>query len=210
MDRPTEPSPPASGGWGQEPPGGWGARPPAQVSRPAASHRGGVRDGCSGGRLLARRFPWRTPLWEEQPVHAVTVTSIVTSLVPAPTTRRRADHHVGAGDNGRRGRRRRPGGRGRRTTSRRPRPTTTRPPSNCPSYPDFCVPPPPPDLDCADIGVETSPSKGPTAPIRCRQRRSGLRKLDRPTARMPGAGPVPGWYPRRGVRSGDLVRGRAW
>jgi hypothetical protein len=32
--------------------------------------------------------------------------------------------------------------------------TTTRAPTrNChPSYPDFCIPPPPPDLDCPDIG----------------------------------------------------------
>jgi len=30
--------------------------------------------------------------------------------------------------------------------------TSTSTPSNCdPSYPDFCIPPPPPDLDCADI-----------------------------------------------------------
>jgi hypothetical protein len=49
------------------------------------------------------------------------------------------------------------------TTTRRP--TTTSPPTtrrrttstkaptrNCdPSYPDFCIPPPPPDLDCPDI-----------------------------------------------------------
>lgn len=32
-------------------------------------------------------------------------------------------------------------------------PTATPRPSNChPSYPDFCIPPPPPDLDCPDIG----------------------------------------------------------
>jgi hypothetical protein len=39
------------------------------------------------------------------------------------------------------------------TTTRRPRPATTRPPAqDCdPSYPDFCIPPPPPDLDCADV-----------------------------------------------------------
>jgi hypothetical protein len=39
------------------------------------------------------------------------------------------------------------------TTTRRPRPATTRPqPQDCdPSYPDFCIPPPPPDLDCADV-----------------------------------------------------------
>jgi micrococcal nuclease len=30
--------------------------------------------------------------------------------------------------------------------------TTTPPTRNCdPSYPDFCIPPPPPDLDCPDI-----------------------------------------------------------
>ena len=38
-------------------------------------------------------------------------------------------------------------------TTRRPRPATTRPPAqNCdPSYPDFCIPPPPPDLDCDEV-----------------------------------------------------------
>ena len=112
MDRPTEPIPPASGGWRLEPPGGWGARPPAGQP-PGGRHRGGVKDGCSGGRLLARRFRGERHSGGA-PVRAVTVTSIVTSLVPAPTTRRpAADHYVGAGDSeGRRGRRRRPGGRG--------------------------------------------------------------------------------------------------
>jgi hypothetical protein len=40
------------------------------------------------------------------------------------------------------------------TTTRRRVTTTTRAPTrNChPSYPDFCIPPPPPDLDCPDIG----------------------------------------------------------
>jgi hypothetical protein len=39
------------------------------------------------------------------------------------------------------------------TTTRRPRPPTTRPPvENCdPSYPDFCIPPPPPDLNCDEV-----------------------------------------------------------
>jgi hypothetical protein len=39
------------------------------------------------------------------------------------------------------------------TTTRRPRPPTTQPPAqNCDrSYPDFCIPPPPPDLDCDDV-----------------------------------------------------------
>lgn len=32
-------------------------------------------------------------------------------------------------------------------------PTVVPPPQNCsPAYPDFCIPPPPPDLDCPDIG----------------------------------------------------------
>jgi hypothetical protein len=39
------------------------------------------------------------------------------------------------------------------TTTRRPRPPTTQPTTqNCdPSYPDFCIPPPPPDLDCDEV-----------------------------------------------------------
>lgn len=33
-----------------------------------------------------------------------------------------------------------------------PAPPPTKPSRNCdPSYPDFCIPPPPPDLDCADV-----------------------------------------------------------
>jgi micrococcal nuclease len=33
--------------------------------------------------------------------------------------------------------------------------TTTTPPANChSSYPDFCIPPPPPDLNCGDIGAK--------------------------------------------------------
>jgi hypothetical protein len=38
------------------------------------------------------------------------------------------------------------------TTTTAPPPTTTTPAANCaPSYPDVCIPPPPPDLDCKDI-----------------------------------------------------------
>ncbi|HZR94064.1 MAG TPA: thermonuclease family protein, partial [Gaiellaceae bacterium] len=38
------------------------------------------------------------------------------------------------------------------TTTVPPPTTTTAPSSGCdPSYPDFCIPPPPPDLDCKDI-----------------------------------------------------------
>lgn len=64
----------------------------------------------------------------DQPPRTVTVTpivtSIVTSLVLAPTT----------------------------TAGTAPRASTRAPTDNCdPSYPDFCIPPPPPDLDCADI-----------------------------------------------------------
>jgi hypothetical protein len=78
----------------------------------------------------------------------MTVTSIVTSLVtlaPTTTTRRPTTTEPATTTT----RRPRPA----TTTTRRPRPTTTRPPAqNCdPSYPDFCIPPPPPDLDCADV-----------------------------------------------------------
>ena len=39
------------------------------------------------------------------------------------------------------------------TTRRRVTTTTRAPTRNChPSYPDFCIPPPPPDLNCPDIG----------------------------------------------------------
>jgi hypothetical protein len=34
----------------------------------------------------------------------------------------------------------------------RPQPTAQPQPACHPSYPDFCIPPPPPDLDCPDIG----------------------------------------------------------
>jgi micrococcal nuclease len=37
------------------------------------------------------------------------------------------------------------------TTTAPPSTTTTRSTACDPSYPDFCIPPPPPDLDCADI-----------------------------------------------------------
>jgi hypothetical protein len=83
----------------------------------------------------------------EQEPRTVTVTSIVTSIVPASTTTTEPETTTTVSAT---------------TTTRRPRPattttrrrvtTTTRAPTrNCdPSYPDFCMPPPP-DLDCADI-----------------------------------------------------------
>jgi len=41
------------------------------------------------------------------------------------------------------------------TTTTTPATTTTQAPGNCDlSYPDFCIPPPPPDLDCGDIGYK--------------------------------------------------------
>jgi hypothetical protein len=40
-----------------------------------------------------------------------------------------------------------------RTPTRTPTPTVTQNPANCAAeYPDFCIPPPPPDLNCPDIG----------------------------------------------------------
>jgi hypothetical protein len=145
MDRPTEPIPP-TGGWGQEPPGGWGAPPPGQPSgsRPPWWRQGWVL-GVVGFMLGA--FVGSAGQ-EEQPVRTVTVTSIVTSLVTraATTTTRRPTTTEPATTTTRRPR-------PATTTTRRPRPPTTQPPvQNCdPSYPDFCIPPPPPDLNCADI-----------------------------------------------------------
>jgi hypothetical protein len=87
---------------------------------------------------------------EQQP-RTVTVTSIVTSLVSAPTTVTTEPPTTETTRATTTTRRPRPA----TTTTRRPRPTTTRPPAqNCdPSYPDFCIPPPPPDLNCPDIGA---------------------------------------------------------
>jgi hypothetical protein len=74
------------------------------------------------------------------------VTSIVTSMVPGSTTTTTE-----------------PAARVRATTTtRQPATTTTRrratttttkvPGRSCdPAYPDLCIPPPPPDLDCADV-----------------------------------------------------------
>ena len=40
--------------------------------------------------------------------------------------------------------------------------TTSHGPSNCdPSYPDFCIPPLPPDLDCGDIGAQNFTVRSP-------------------------------------------------
>jgi len=152
MDRPTEPIPPASGGWGQEPPGGWGARPAGQPpgGRPPWWRQGWVLGvvGFLLGAFVASVGQ------EEQPVRTVTVTSIVTSLVPAPTSTTEPPTTTMEPPTTESTRAptttRRP--RPATTTTRRPRPTTTRPPSNCHrSYPDFCIPPPPPDLDCDDV-----------------------------------------------------------
>jgi hypothetical protein len=151
MDRPTEPIPPASGGWGQEPPGGWGARPPAGQppgGRPPWWRQGWVLGVV--GFLLGAFVANATQ--EEQPVRTVTVTSIVTSLVPAPTTTTEPPTSTTEPPTTESTRAPTTTRRPRPATTRRPRPTTTRPPSNCHrSYPDFCIPPPPPDLDCDDV-----------------------------------------------------------
>lgn len=86
----------------------------------------------------------------------MTVTSIVTSIVPASTTTTTEPPTTTEPEPTTTVR--------TTTTTRRPRPATTTtqrrvttttkaPTRNCdPSYPDFCIPPPPPDLNCADIG----------------------------------------------------------
>jgi hypothetical protein len=154
---PTQPIPPSGGGWGQPPPqgppGGWGAPPPPGPPR------------------QPNQLPWWRRAWgagliwgvigfvvgavaggagAQQEPPTVTVTSIVTSIVPASTTTTTEPETTTTA---------------RATTTTR-RPTTTSPPTtrrrvttttraptrDCDSsYPDFCIPPPPPDLDCADV-----------------------------------------------------------
>jgi hypothetical protein len=56
----------------------------------------------------------------------------------------------------------------------RPTPTPKPPAANChPSYPDFCIPPPPPDLDCPDIGRKNFTVRQPD-PHRFDQDRNGI------------------------------------
>jgi hypothetical protein len=85
----------------------------------------------------------------QQVVRTVTVTSVVTSLVPmstllppptaAPTTRRPATTRPATT-------------RAPTTTRGRVTATTAPPKRHCdPSYPTVCIPPPPPDLDCSEI-----------------------------------------------------------
>jgi hypothetical protein len=86
----------------------------------------------------------------------VTVTSIVTSIVPPSTTTTTEPPSTTEPETTTTIRAttttRRP--RSATTTTRHQVTTTTRAPTrNCdPSYPDFCIPPPPPNLDCSDIG----------------------------------------------------------
>lgn len=48
------------------------------------------------------------------------------------------------------------------TATQTPTPTNTPVGQNChPSYPTLCVPPPPPDLSCGDVGVQNFPVTPP-------------------------------------------------
>jgi hypothetical protein len=95
----------------------------------------------------------------EQPVRTVTVTSIVTSIVTAaPTTQPATTPTTGPPPTTRRPTTSAPPTTRRPPvtappTTRRPATTRTSPPARAcdPSYPDFCIPPPPPDLDCPDL-----------------------------------------------------------
>jgi len=159
-DRPTEPIPPG-GDWGQPPqqgpPAGWGAPPPPGSPRPPNQlpwwRRAWAAGLIWGGRIRGRRgCRWcrrRAGAAHGDggldrhllvPASTTTTTEPSTTTEPKPTTTVRVT-----------------------TTTRRPRPatttrrrvtTTTRAPTgNCdPSYPDFCIPPLPPDLNCADVG----------------------------------------------------------
>jgi hypothetical protein len=168
-DRPTEPIPPGGGNWGSRlnrarRPVGDTAAATASPTRPAAvvatrlgrrPHLGvvGFVAGVAAGGAGAEQEP-----------RTVTVTSIVTSIVPASTTTTTEPSTTTEP---------KPTTTVRvTTTTRRPRPattttrrrvtTTTRAPTgNCdPSYPDFCIPPLPPDLNCADVGETDSIVQG--------------------------------------------------
>jgi hypothetical protein len=153
-DRPTEPIPPG-GGSGQPPQqgpaGGWGPPPPPGPPR-HPNHLPWWRRAWGAGLtwgvigFVVGAAAGGAGAQQEPPT--VTVTSIVTSIVPAATTTTTEPPATTAKA---------------ATTTRRPRPatTTTRlqltatskaPMRHCdPSYPDFCIPPAPPDLDCADV-----------------------------------------------------------
>jgi hypothetical protein len=155
---PTQPIPPSGGGWGQPPPqgppAGWGPPPPPGPPRQPT------------------RLPWWRRAWgagliwgvigfvvgavaggagAQQPPTTVTVTSIVTSIVPASTTTTTEPETTTTRATTTT---RRPTTTAPTTTRRRVTTTTRAPTRDCdPSYPDFCIPPPPPDLDCADINA---------------------------------------------------------
>jgi hypothetical protein len=84
-------------------------------------------------------------------------TVTVTSIVPASTTTTEPEPTTTAGANTIT---RRPTTTSPPTTRRRT--TTTKAPTrNCdPSYPDFCIPPPPPDLDCPEVNGSNFTVKG--------------------------------------------------
>jgi hypothetical protein len=151
---PTQPIPPSAGGWGQpppqEPPAGWGTPPPPGPPRQPNQlpwwRRGWVA-GLTWGVIGFVVGAVAGGAGAQQQPPTVTVTSIVISIVPASTTTTTEPETTTTA----------------RATTTTQRPTTTTPPTtrrrttttqqrDCDaSYPDFCIPPPPPDLDCPDI-----------------------------------------------------------
>jgi hypothetical protein len=130
-DQPTQP-----GGWGpppEQPPQRPRGEPPPPSDEPPWWRRTWV---IALAAFVAGALVGNAGASPSQEVRTVTVTSIVTSLVPATTVQATTTAAPTT---------RRP------TTTRRP--ATTRPPArNCDSsYPDFCIPSPPPDLDCPDV-----------------------------------------------------------
>jgi len=119
----------AGGGSRHQGDGGLGRR-----HHPAASLRGGAVAGSSPSPASSSVRPWQAQATRHPETRTVTVTSIVTSLVPVPTTTRRPTTTEPVTTTTRRPR--------PATTTRGPRPTATEPPEeNCdPSYPDFCIP----------------------------------------------------------------------
>jgi hypothetical protein len=143
---PTHPIPPSGSGWGQPPP----ARRPPDGPPPAGQPPWWRRPWGAGliwgiaGFLIGAAIGNASA--EQQP-QTVTVTSVVTWIVPASTTTEPETTTTAKATTTTR----RPATTSPPTT-RRQTTTTKAPTRNCdPSYPDFCIPPPPPDLDCPDI-----------------------------------------------------------
>jgi hypothetical protein len=161
-DPPTEPIPPG-GGWGAATPAGAAGRlgnataaETASPTKPTAvvATRLGRRPDLGSGRVRG----WRGCRWCRRRAGAPHGDGDLDRHLHRAGQHHhhdRATHHdrAGAHHHGQDDHHDPTAQAGTTTTQRRVTTTTKAPTRNCdPSYPDFCIPPPPPDLNCADIG----------------------------------------------------------